>query len=227
MRCCGNCEWCLDEDIEREYDCDLSVVNESKVGDCALNIDHDGKFLCDEHVYISNKINNYVMYDNYCYGEGFLIVSEYEGEAIKYIKLYKSNDGFPSYSIFGFELPFGTGKILRDIEIKIYKDEIKNRNIIEAFVNFSKRLGNGVIREAGILSEGESCFSVIDDFDCVILRLSKDKCKDNRDFIGAYLGDYYCSENYSALSLLFMDLTWHFGNKTDKDKVMKVLKISR
>ena len=142
MRCCSNCEWSLSSLCEEEMmieDCDVEEQTVSEIGNCLLSIDHNGSYVCREHDYIENGISNYLLYDDTYLGPGYFIVTEYYGEIVKFIKLYQTSDGFPSFAIRGYDFD------LRDriyINFSLTKDNTNNDKLLEAVNSFIVRIGN-------------------------------------------------------------------------------------
>ena len=91
MKSCNNCKWCLN--------------SKDKDGNCVIGSEPNENNYCDNHRYIEGKINTYVLYDNKYLGPGYFIITEYDNDIVKFIKIYNNNYyGLPSYSIRGNEV---------------------------------------------------------------------------------------------------------------------------
>ena len=224
MRCCGNCEWSISSLDEKDIIIDENESNIPNVGDCALSIDHNGRYICDEHTYISDGIKNYILHDNFYFGEGYFIISEYNGQIVKFIKFYKISDGFPAYAIRAYETTFDDNKSLNHLRIELNRDNTLDINLLKIFMDFASSIGNNVIRDYDSFDIGKSTLSMISSEDSVIIDLYKNDSEDNSRYINLFLGDFYTSDYYYEISLLFRDLAWIYGNELNRNKTIKMLK---
>lgn len=231
MRCCANCEWSIspecEEEIMRENHYEENDPDRPRAGDCVLGYSHNDEYVCENHKYIENNINTYVLYDDKYWGEGYFIVTEYEKEIIKFVKLYKSTYyELPSYHIRGYEvgsLDNGNGKF-REIEIKVDRRE----ELFKIICNFASMLNGERLYTCGAPIYGKNNLSAEVYKNTAYLILAKDILKAKQPyFVDIELGDNLTYEEYEAVSTLFRELS-QISAGTVKDSTMKrILKISK
>ena len=123
MKRCTNCEWNIspvEEEIIREQRHIEGDSSRQKKG-IHGNV-HNNKFACEYHTYCGiDKDNTYVLYDDKYLGPGYFIITEYNGEIIKFLKIYiTNNNGIIGYSIRGYEDSFLDELHRKIVDIKVF-----------------------------------------------------------------------------------------------------------
>ena len=238
MKCCGNCEWsispCDEEQIMEEQCYDEDDLARPRAGDCCLNVEHNGRFVCDNHKYLNDGLETYVLYDDKYMGCGYFIIYQYNGEIIKFLKIYKTECfGFPSYSIRGYEADCTDKEyLLEDKKFREIEFEVSNFSsqleLFEVIKNLANRLNNDRIYTINY-EHGMNNFCAEVYKDTAFLILAKDiwKVKMPSDFIDVQLGDYLTCDKYEEVSLLFNDLAEISSGIAKEDTIKKILKISK
>ena len=117
-RCCGNCEWSIspenEEEIMKENHYEKDDPTRPKAGDCCIGREHNGNYVCDSHEYISNCLQTYTFFEDKYLGPGYFIVSLYDDNVIKFLKLYRTGT-YGNYN-YGF---------------KVYEYDLKNSGKVD------------------------------------------------------------------------------------------------
>lgn len=231
MKNCSNCEYCISEECAREIMKDngynLSDQNSPKAGDCVLGYNQDNN-VCKNHRYPSLGLNTYALYDKDYLGPGYFIITEYNEEIIKFVKIYQTSYyGFPNYRIRGYEVgeTDTLDKKFREIEIKVEKDS-KLFDVINAF---AKRLNNDIIFSVDPMYQGKNYLAAETYKNDTFLILVKDvfNCNTSASFIDVDLGDYLTCNKYEDVLNLFNDLAKISQGKLEDRTMKKLLKISK
>ena len=232
MKCCANCEWSISPEIEdiilKEQGYDEDDINRPKAGDCVWGYSHNGKYVCDHHKYIENGIDTYVLYDDKYLGEGYFIITEYEEQIVKFIKIYKTNYfGLPSYSIRGYEVDSvdTDDRNFREIEISAGRDNV----LFDIISNFANGLNKERIYTIDSRNYGKNNLTAEVYKNTAFLVLAKDiwkvRCPSN--FIDIELGDHLTCDRYNEVAHLYKSLEEITSNKTKEDTIKRILKISK
>ncbi len=147
-RCCGNCEWSIspecEEEIMKENHYEEDDPNRPRAGDCCLGRDHDENYYCDSHEYISSCIETYTFYEEKYLGPGFFVVSEYDENVIKFLKLYRNGTyGNYDYGIMAYEYDPIKKELCTGITFEIGRSD--NEVLYKAITIFARELGADVI----------------------------------------------------------------------------------
>lgn len=214
MKCCGNCEWSISPETEREIleeQCyDEDDVNRPRAGDCCIGMQHNGNYYCDSHLYIegTEEYTNFVIYDEEYLGKGYIIVTKLDDEIVKFVKIsIYSENGFPFFSIRGYEMKSSDSpnEEFRKINITVKQNEL----LYELLHNFGKKLNNKKIYSIDSNVYGKNNLSIKNGIDEVSLILEKDVfgVKNANDFIDILIGDNYSCENYYDVLNFYNELS--------------------
>lgn len=218
MRYCGNCEWSIsslcEEEMMFEYDYDVDEQTIPKIGDCLLSMDHGGRYVCREHNYIGKGISNYLLYDDTYLGPVYFIVTGYNDEIVKFIKLYQMGDGFPGYAIRAYDVDLSER---RYIGFELSKTNTCDDKLLDVINSFILKVGNlGVAGTFELHNDGDVTFiTAFSNYDS------------GNNYIDVYLGDYNTCPFYKDISLLFRDLAWVSLNKSDENTMKRIRKYSK
>ena len=147
-RCCGNCEWSIspecEEEIMKENHYDENDPNRPRAGDCCLGREHDENYFCDSHEYISSCLENYAFYEDKYLGPGYFIVTRYDENIIKFLKLYRTGTyGNYNYGIMAYE--YDPMKVMEKTGITLDVRNSDGEVLYKAITIFAKALGKSVI----------------------------------------------------------------------------------
>jgi len=112
VKICANCFWNISSDDVEEILRNFSYEeNDPHYPEecCGLKIADEIRFkkdyLCKYHSYVDGIFDNYVLYDDEYLGPGYFIISEIDGQFVKFAKIYMSNNyGYPYYNIRAYEV---------------------------------------------------------------------------------------------------------------------------
>lgn len=214
MKCCGNCEWSISPEIEKEIleeQCyDEDDVNRPHAGDCCIGMQHNESYYCDSHLYIegTEEYENIVIYDEEYFGQGYIIVTKLDDEIVKFVKISScSENGFSFFSIRGYETKSSDSpnEEFRKINISVKQNEL----LYELLYNFGKKLNNQKIYSIDSNLYGKNNLSIKKGIDEVSLILEKDVygVKNVNDFIDILIGDNYSCENYYDVLNFYNELS--------------------
>lgn len=229
-RCCGNCEWSISPECEREimienhYDEDDST--RPRAGDCVWGYNHDGKFVCNNHKFLEAGLDTYVLYDNRYIAPGYFIITKYYDEIIRFLKIYRCGSyGNYNYNIIGYEvdpLLINNGK-LKEIEFKVaYSD---NKELFDAINNLAQSLNGGILYSINS-KESTNAFSAESYKYTAYLILTKDASSEN-NFINIKLGDSLACDKFAETELFFRDLARISTGTVEEVSIKKILKIEK
>ena len=147
-RCCGNCEWSIspecEEEIMKENHYDENDPNRPRAGDCCLGREHDENYFCDSHEYISSCLETYAFYEDKYLGPGYFIVTRYDENIIKFLKLYRTGTyGNYNYGIMAYE--YDPMKVMEKTGITLDVRNSDGEVLYKAITIFAKALGKSVI----------------------------------------------------------------------------------
>ena len=147
-RCCGNCDWNIspecEEEIMKENHYDENDPNRPRAGDCCLGREHDENYFCDSHEYISSCLENYAFYEDKYLGPGYFIVTRYDENIIKFLKLYRTGTyGNYNYGIMAYE--YDPMKVMGKTGITLDVRNSDGEVLYKAITIFAKALGKSVI----------------------------------------------------------------------------------
>lgn len=222
MRCCSNCEWSispmLEKDIMEEQGYDENDLNRPHAGDCAIGSDHDGKFVCSSHLYCDGTEETILMYDEKYMGTGYLIINNINDELDKFIKISTYGDGFPCFSVRGYEVG---SKCSLDSQFQQFVINIDRENILyPALSILAKELNGEAIYSIDSHNEGKNNVRFLDSGNSISIILNKDimGVKDATKFIDINLGDMDTCKFYPALLRFYNSLaSLSVCDTTDKD----------
>lgn len=227
-RCCGNCFWSFtpydEEELEGYSEDDL---NRPQAGDCCLGREHDENFCCSEHSYIDGmeEYNTYVLYDDKYLGPGYLIISELDGEVIKFMKISVSGDsGFPSFSIRAYEKDSldTVDQQFRDVTFTVGCDE----PLYGVFYDLLIGLNGNFIVSVDPVNQGKGhLYTTMFGKSEASLIVSKDVygAKNSTDFVDILVGDNDSCSLYSQVTKFYNDLSTIAVGKTKDEDIKKLL----
>ncbi len=108
MRNCTNCVWSVSQKLEKETKGSEEKTTTMKVGDCCLSKrQKNTQQICNSHLYLngSDECEYHLYYDQKNNEHGYLIVGNYMGYNIKFLKIVASNAQTPIFKIYGYEKP--------------------------------------------------------------------------------------------------------------------------
>lgn len=224
-RCCGNCEWSIspenEKDIMIENDYDEDDPTRPRAGDCCLGLEHDENYFCKHHTYISGGFETYAFYDEKDLGPGYYVVSEYYDHIIRYFKLYRTGKyGNYSYGIRVYEINPITSDGTLSISFEIAK--VDNQLLYKLFSIFAKALGDNCIwNNNGFMSTCDYDSGV----DIKFTKVMNDNEKDN-NFINIIVKCDKEDRNYRLMEHLYRNMAVATCNMNNEDSVRKVRRIS-
>lgn len=147
-RCCGNCEWSIspecEEEIMKENHYEEDDPNRPRAGDCCLGRERDENYFCDSHEYISGSLETYTFYEDKYLGHGYFVVSLYDDNVIKFLKLYRTGTyGNYNYGIRVYEYDPIKSELCTGITYEIGKSD--NESLYKAITIFANVLGDNVV----------------------------------------------------------------------------------
>lgn len=147
-RCCGNCEWSISPEDEKEIINEYHYAEDDptrpRAGDCSLGIEHDENYFCNSHEYISFGSQTYTFYEDKYMGPGYFVVSLYDEDIIKFLKLYRTGTyGNYSYGIRVYEYDPIKNNDITGIKYEFRKGD--NELLYKTMSIFSKALGGEII----------------------------------------------------------------------------------
>lgn len=147
-RCCGNCEWSIspenEEEIMKENHYEEDDPTRPRAGDCCIGREHNGNYVCDSHEYISNCLQTYSFYEDKYLGPGYFIVTLYDDNVIKFLKLYRTGTyGNYNYEIIAYEYDSIKQDLCNGISFEIRKSD--NEVLHKAITIFANFLNDNVV----------------------------------------------------------------------------------
>lgn len=227
-RCCGNCEWCIspenEKDIMIENHYDEDDLTRPRAGDCCLGCEHDNNYFCNNHSYISSGLNTYAFYDEKDLGPGYYVVSEYYDNIIRYFKLYRTGEyNNYNYGIRVYEINPITNDDILGISFDIEKAD--NQLLYKLFSIFAKALGDNVI----INYDCNNYISTCDYNNGVQIKFSK--VMNGKDLDNNYIDIVFeCNRedrSYRLIEHLFRNLAAVTMNKKENIYIKKIRSISK
>lgn len=230
-RCCNNCRY--GKYYNNFLDLRKSIIGNNNEGiRCTLTGFYtDSLGRCKEHKYIGGceEYKTYVMYDDSYLSPGYFIISELDGEIIKFLKIYSSINryGIPHYNIRVFEegLMDKDNYKYRDITIKAnYGEELFN-----VFYNFANTLKGSRIISIDSINEGNNNVFAKKSKSEVLLIFQKDiyGMQNATNFININLGDNMTCKHYSLISNFYRDLSEVCIKKAEIEDVQKMLVLTK
>ena len=147
-RCCGNCDWNIspecEEEIMKENHYEEDDPTRPRAGDCCLGREHNENYFCDSHEYIYSGLETYTFNDDKYIGQGYFIVTEYNENIIKFLKLYRTGtyDNY-NYGIRVYEYDPIKNNGMTGIKYEFSKSD--NELLYKTMSIFSKALGGEII----------------------------------------------------------------------------------
>lgn len=147
-RCCGNCEWSIssenEEEIMEENHYEKDDPTRPRAGDCCIGREHNGNYVCDSHEYIANCLQTYTFFEDKYLGPGYFVVSLYDDNVIKFLKLYRTGSYYDyNYGIMVYEQDPIKKELRTGITFEINK--IDSEVLYKAITIFANALGDDVI----------------------------------------------------------------------------------
>ncbi len=230
-RCCNNCKY-------GEYYNDFlnlrkSIIENSNEGiRCALTgFCTNSEERCKDHKYLSGceEYNTYVMYDDSYLSPGYFIISELDGEIIKFLKIYSSTNGYdiPHYNIRVFEK-----NSVDEVEYQ-YRDIVIKTNsgdkLFSIFYNFAKALKGSRIVSVDPTNEGRNNIFAKKSEKEVLLTFQKDiyGVRKATRFTDVNIGDNITCKHYGPINSLYRDLSDVCIKKTNAEDVQKILRLTK
>lgn len=222
MRCCANCEWSispmLEKHIMEEQGYDENDLNRPHAGDCVIGSNHNGNFVCSSHLYCDGTEEINLMYDEKYMGTGYLLVNTVNDELERFIKISIFGDGFPSFSIRGYEVG---SKDNLDSEFRSMIITIDKSNFLyESLKILVNDLNGEFLYSIDSHNQGKNNIQFVDNGDSVSIILNKDimGVKDATKFIDITLGDRDTCKCYAQLLRFYNSLAYlPVHDATDKD----------
>lgn len=185
--------------------------------------------VCEVHTYIEGmeEYKTYVMYDDSYLGSGYFIVSELDGEIVKFAKIYSSNClGFPYYNVRAYE----KGSIdqywqqFRNIKMSADTDE----ELFSVFSNLASALQGSRIKSIYPSNQGQNNISANQSEWDATISFSKDVdgVKYATDFIDINIGDNITCEHYEAINNFYQSLAKSSTKQSNKEDIKKVLELT-
>ena len=228
MKCCGNCFWSFnqeDENFLEEYD--EFDANIPQAGDCCIGQDHGGSYCCPHHSYIEGMedYENYVVWDEAYFGNGYLIVSKLDDEIVKFIKIGEVINGFPQFYIRAYEKDsfYDPKEEFRKVEIKVNKNE----PLYNVLVNFANALNGNSIYSIDSSIQGANHLSVKGYTNEASIIVNKDVygVRNSTDFVDILIGDKCSCAFYDEFLNFYNNLSTISVEKShDKDIKQLLLK---
>lgn len=230
-RCCNNCEH--GQYYNNSLDLRRPIIIDSNEGiRCALTGIHaDSEERCKEHKYMNGceEYKTYVMYDDSYLCSGYFIISELDGEIVKFIKIYSSTNGYgvPHYNIRAFEKD-SIDKVeyqYRDIVIKASYGDI----LFNIFYNFAKALKGSRIMSIDSTNEGRNNIFAKKDDKEALLTFRKDiyGVREATSFININLGDNMTCRYYGPINEFYSNLSDVCIKKANVEDVQKILRLTK
>ncbi len=228
-RCCNNCTYShyFNDSIGRSI-----VANSNEGIRCDLNGFHtDFNERCKEHKYMKGceEYKTYVMYDNSYLSPGYFIISELDGEIVKFAKIYSSTNSYqiPHYNVTVFEKNSidGVEYQYRDIVIKANSGE-KLFNVLN---NLAIALRGSKVMSIDPANEGKNNLFAKKRNKEAILTFQKDVCgvRKATNFININIGDNMICRQYGPISNFYRDLAAICIKEANIEDVQKILKLTR
>lgn len=231
MRNCGNCEWCITENEEKEEmienNYDEEDLNRPLAGDCSLGINHyENYFSCKAHNYKEELTNIHIMYDENYLGPGYFIIMEYDKNPEVLIKMYISNSGtFPEFKLFAYEKNNYNfiNEPYKNINLLVFNKN--NEKLYKAIKLLSLSLPYDIVNSS-IYNEENSNLNININEDFASINITKDISneKENKEMIFLTLGDPYTCKNYIQMSTFYNRLAGLSKGTLSKDNITKILK---
>lgn len=224
-RCCGNCEWGISPEDEKaimeENHYDEDDPTRPRAGDCCLGIDHEGKYVCHQHDYLSGGLETYVFYDDNNKEPGYYVVDTYYDHVLRYFKLYRT----------GVSGKYSYGFVVRDfypIKRDVYNDvifsieEYNNRMLYQAMKVFMEALDGYAIADV----ENKCCLRASEEGSTVNVKVYY-KSENASKGVNIKVNYNLNNRNYKIVSHLFRNMAVVTENKKNEDVYRRIRKVSR
>lgn len=225
-RCCGNCFWCFtsyDEENLEEYSED--DLNKPQAGDCCLGMEHDENFCCEQHFYIDGmeEYKTYVLRDDKYLGTGYLIISELDGEVVKFMKVSVTDgNGFGTFSVRAYEKSVdNVEQPFRDIVFTAKSGE----ELYEAFYTLATDLNGDFLLSTDPLNHGTNHLEAEFKAGEASLIVSKDVCgvENSTDFVDILIGNSDSCSLYQQVAQFYNNLSTIAVDKTKESDIKRLL----
>lgn len=155
----------------------------------------------------TEEYKTYVIYDNSYLGAGYFIISELDGEIVKFAKIYTSSwAGFPYYNVRAFERDSfdQDWQQFRHIKITVNEDD----ELFALFSNLASELHSSLIKSIDPSNQGQNNMSATQDEKSATISFSKDvySVKNSTGFIDINIGDDMICEQYEQISNFYKAL---------------------
>lgn len=222
-RCCGNCEWSISPSDEvaimKENNYDEDDITRPRAGDCCLSVEHNGKYVCSNHDYLSSGLKVYAFYEEKDLGPGYYVVNTYYDHVIKFFKLYRTGKyGEYCYGIRAYDLYPINNEMVNGISFEIGK--IYNELLYNVITIFANNIDNNIIWSAD-----KNNFISVNTYEhstCLYFNGSIDN-----NFIDIKINYDKNNKNYKLIQLLFRNLAAITANMKNEEVAKKVRKLSR
>ena len=221
-RCCGNCEWSIspecEEEIMKENHYEEDDPNRPRAGECCLGRNHDENYFCDSHQYISGPLETYTFYEDKYLGPGYFIVTLYDENIIKFLKLYRTGTyGNYNYGIMVYE--YDPIKVMEKTGITIDIRNSDGEALYKAITIFAKALGENVIWDIDKNSFMSSSTYKYSTFLCFI-------GNEDKNFVNIRV-DNKNERIYKLVEHLYRNMAVTTMNKNNEELYGKVRKINK
>jgi|GEM_PF-4873809 len=232
VKSCGNCFWSIsDEDVDEILINNSYEKNESDYPEAGCGLESPEEVrtkthqYCKTHSYIDGIFDTYVLYDDKYLAPGYFIISEIEGQLVKFAKIYMSNNHcFPYYNVRAYEVDsIDTDDIkFRHIDFTVDKGS-ELHDIIE---KLALDLFRQSIKTIDSSLQGENQMKAnLSDIDASLI-FSKDVygVRHATDFIDINIGDNTLCEHWEALNKFYGSLGDISLRKTEEADIKKILR---
>lgn len=221
-RCCGNCEWSISPENEKEIMIENHYEEDDptrpRAGDCCLGVEHNGSFVCNQHDYLSGGLETHVFYDDKDLGPGYYVVSTYCDHILKFFKLYRTGEyGNYSYGIRTADLFPINNEISNGVSFEI--GNASNELLYKAITIFANGLDKDVL-----WSTDEKNFMSVNVYEHST-GLYFTGSKDN-NFIDIKIDDNN-EKKYKLISVLYRNMAAITGNIKNEQVSRKIRKLNK